>query len=295
MNSTAAASALTATNRTYQPPEKTNNPAIAPRRWERLAAPALRAAAATWFGAAALGQLLFVTYVIVFYGRAAVQGRPELWNKVLQTGYVSGDTAGNLALAAHLLLAVLVTVGGILQIVPAMRRTWPRFHRWNGRIYLLGVVSASIAGLYMIWVRHSGGGLPARIGISVSALLIMFFAGNAWRDAVARRFDTHRRWALRLFLVVNGGWFFRIGLMLWIVVNQGPAGFDPKTFTGPFISFLSFADYLVPLTIAQLYFRAQDSRASGWQLAMAAGLAILTLAMTGGIAAASAIMWLPRL
>ncbi|HMB44112.1 MAG TPA: hypothetical protein VKM00_09610, partial [Luteimonas sp.] len=76
---------------------------------------------------------------------------------------------------------------------------------------------------------------------------------------------------------------------------QGPAGFDPRTFTGPFISFLSFADYLVPLTIAQLYFRAQDSRASGWQLAMAAGLAILTLAMTGGIAAASAIMWLPRL
>jgi hypothetical protein len=28
---------------------------------------------------------------------------------------------------------------------------------------------------------------------------------------------------------------------------QGPAGFDPETFKGLFINFLSFADYLLPL------------------------------------------------
>jgi uncharacterized membrane protein len=295
MNTTANASGGIVVDRTRQSLDAMPLLDIGSRRWQRFAAPALRAAAATWFGAAALGQLLFVTYVIVFYGRAAAQGQPELWNKVLQPGYVSGDTAGNFAVAAHLLFAVVVTVGGILQIVPAIRRTWPRFHRWNGRVYLLAAITASIAGLYMIWVRNSGDGLPGHIGISLSALLIMFFAVSAWRSALARRFDVHRRWALRLFLVVNSGWFFRIGLMLWIVVNQGPAGFDPKTFTGPFISFLSFADYLVPLAILQLYFRAQESREPSGQLAMAAGLGVLTLAMSGGIAAAAAIMWLPHL
>ena len=258
--------------------------------------PALRAAAAFWLGIAIAGQLLFAIYVLGFYGRAAAQGRPELWNKVLSPGYVAGDTAGNLALAAHLLCAMVVTLGGSLQLLPAIRRRWPRFHRWNGRMFLLCAFVASAAGLLMVWTRPSAGGdLSQNIGISLSAVLIFAFAGLALRYALARQFDIHRRWAMRLFLVVNAGWFFRIGLMLWIIANRGPAGFDPQTFTGPFLSFLSFADYLLPLAVLELYLRAQQGRAPALQLAMASALASLTLAMTGGIAAAAAILWLPHL
>jgi len=79
------------------------------------------------------------------------------------------------------------------------------------------------------------------------------------------------------------------------VANQGPVGFDPKTFTGPFLTFLSFAQYLVPLAVLQLYLHAQERREPRGQLAMAGGLLVLTLAMMGGIAAAAAIMWLPHL
>jgi uncharacterized membrane protein len=295
MNTTASAAAVIATDRTRPSPEATSIFDSGTRRWQRLAAPALRATVAAWFVVAALGQLFFALYVVVFYGGAAAQGRPELWNKVLQAGYIAGDRMGNLVLASHLLFAVIVTVGGVLQIVPAIRRHWPRFHRWNGRVYVVAAVTASAAGLIMIWTRNTGGDLSQQIAISLSAVLIMTFAGMAWRQALARRFDLHRRWALRLFLVVNGVWFFRIGLMLWIVVNRGPVGFDPKTFTGPFITFLSFAEYLVPLAVLQLYFRAQESRAPGAQLAMAGGMSVLTLATAGGIAAAAAIMWLPHL
>lgn len=266
-----------------------------PRRWEEFAAPALRAAATFWFGMAVLGQMLFAVYIAVFFGRAAAQGRLEDWNKVLQVGYVPGDTIGNLVLASHLLFAVAVTVGGALQLVPQIRRTWPRFHRWNGRVYLLAATVASIGGLIMIWTRKTGGDLSQHIAISINALLILAFAGMALRHALARQFDVHRRWALRLFLAVGGGWFFRVGLMFWIVVNHGPVGFDPKTFTGPFITFLSFAQYLVPLGVLQLYFHSQERRNPRGQFAMAGGLLVLTLAMMGGIAAAAAIMWLPHM
>jgi hypothetical protein len=265
------------------------------RRLERFADPALRAAAVFWFGVTVLGQLLFAFYVAVFYGRAAAQGRLEDWNKVLQVGYVPGDTVGNLVLGLHLLFAVVITAGGALQLVPRIRRTWPRFHRWNGRIYLLSAAVASVGGLIMVWTRKTGGDLPQDLAISINALLILGFAGMALRHALARRFDVHRRWALRLFLAVSGVWFFRIGLMFWIVVNQGPVGFDPKTFTGPFLTFLSFAQYLVPLGVLQLYLQAQERREPRGQLAMAGGLLVLTLAMMGGIAAAAAIMWLPHL
>lgn len=265
-------------------------------RLDGFARTALRMAGVLWLSSAVAGQTLFAVYVLGFYGRAAAHGHPELWNKVLSPGYVAGDTMGNLALAAHLLCAVIVTLGGALQLLPAMRRRWPRFHRWNGRLFLTCAVIASAAGLLMVWTRSGAGGdLSQDLGISLSAALIFVFAGLALRHALARQFDVHRRWAMRLFLVVNTGWFFRIGLMLWIVINRGPVGFDPKTFSGPFLSVLAFADYLLPLAVLELYLRAQRSDVFRAQFAMAAGLTVLTLAMTAGIAAAAAILWLPHL
>jgi hypothetical protein len=266
-----------------------------PRSWERFADPALRAAAALWLCVAVSGQLLFASYVAIFYGRAAAQGRLETWNKVLQTGYVPGDTYGNLVLFSHLMFAVAVVVSGALQLVPLIRRKIPRFHRWNGRFFLLSAVVASSGGLIMLWTRKSAGDMSQHIAISINALLILAFAGVAWNYARTRRFDLHRRWALRLFLVVSGGWFFRIGLMLWIVLNRGPVGFDPKTFTGPFLTVLSFAQYLLPLGVVALYFHAQARREPRGQLAMAAALLVLTLVTLGGTAAAAAIMWLPHI
>lgn len=256
---------------------------------------ALNIAAASWFVVAVLGQLMFVAYVIGFFGRAAVRGEFETWNNVLPHGFVAGDTAGNLVVALHLLFAVVITVGGALQLTPMVRRLAPAFHRWNGRVYLFSAVLMSVGGLVMVWTRGTVGDLSQHISISINAVLILVCAGMALRFALARRFDVHRRWAMRLFLVVSGVWFFRIGLMFWIVVNQGPVGFDQATFTGPFLTALAFSQYLVPLAVLELYFRAQRSRASGVRFAMAAGLAVLTLMTTTGVAAAAMFMWLPRL
>lgn len=264
-------------------------------RWQRLAAPALRTAAAGWYCAAMAGQLLFAVYIVGFFWRAAAQGRPDGWNKVLSPGYVPGDTVGNLVLASHLLFAVAVTFGGLLQLIPQLRQRHPGFHRWNGRVFLVSAVVAAIGGLIMVWTRKTGGDLSQHLGISLMALLILGCAGMALRHALERRFDLHRRWALRLFLVASGGWFFRVGLMLWIVVNRGPAGFDPKTFTGPFLTFLSFADYLVPLAVLELYFHAQARGTPRGQWAMAAGLGSLTVAMAVGIVIATGLLWLPHL
>lgn len=265
------------------------------RRWQQLADPALRTAAAAWAGVAVLGQWLFAVYVVVFYGGNAVQGRPEAWNAVMPQGHVPGDLVGNLVVAVHLLFATVVIVGGGLQLVPRIRRDAPAFHRWNGRCYALSAMLASIGGLVIVWTRGGVGDLSQHLAISLNAVLIVGFAGLAWRDARARRLDAHRRWALRLFLAVSGVWFFRIGLMLWIVANRGPVGFDPESFTGPFLTILAFAQYLLPLAVLELYFRVQARRAPRGQIAMAAVLAVLTLAMGAGIAAAAAFMWLPHL
>ncbi len=254
----------------------------------------LKLAARFWFVVAVLGQWIFAFYVAAVYSPAAFRGNLAAWNKVMPHRYIVGDPVGNLAMAVHLLLAVLVTVGGPLQLIPQLRRIAPKFHRWNGRFFIPAVFVTSVAGLYMVWVRGTAGDFVQHLGVSLNAVLIMTFAVLALRYALARDLDTHRRWALRLFLVVNGVWFYRVGLMLWLVLNRGPAGFDPKTFTGPFLSFWSFANYLLPLAVLELYLRAGDSNSVPRRFAMAAGLFVLTLGMGVGIAVATKVMWVPK-
>lgn len=283
-----------AADRNHVPPAILQAPDT--RRRERFAGTALRAAAMFWFGMAILGQLVFAIYVMDFYGRVTLQGHPERWNRVMPHGYVAGDTFFNLVLGLHLMFVVVIVLAGAMQLIPRIRRRAPVVHRWNGRAYLVAAAVLSVGGLAMVWVRGGMvGDLPQHLGITLNALLILGFAAIAWRHARARRFDLHRRWVLRLFLAVSGVWFFRVGLMFWIVVNQGPVGFDPQSFTGPFLSFLSFAQYLLPLGVLELYFRAQKHGSPRIRLAMATGLGVLTLMMTVGIGAATMILWLPHM
>ncbi len=259
----------------------------------RRAARALTVAAAAWFVVAVLGQLVFAAYVLVFYGGATVAGEFERWNKEITRGYVAGDFVGNLVVFLHLALAVVVMGGGAIQLVPAVRRRWPRFHRWNGRVYLISVLVVALGGIFMTLTRGSAVALLPVLGINLNALLIVGFAAMAIFHARARRIAAHRRWALRLYLAAGGVWFFRIGLMLWIVVNGGPVGFDPQTLSGPTLSVLAFAQYALPLLVLELYLLAQQ-RGRRAKLAMVAGLIVATLVTAAGSAAATMMLWAPR-
>ncbi|AKU23276.1 hypothetical protein ACZ75_19275 [Massilia sp. NR 4-1] len=266
-----------------------------PARGASWAVAALNAAATLWFLLALAGQLIFVAYIVALYGGAAVRGDLQGWNQVMSHGYVAGDRAGNLAIGAHLLLAAVIMLGGALQLMPRLRTLAPTFHRWNGRVYLMGAVVGSLSGLYMLWFRGAVGDMVQHIGTSLNALLILLCSGMVLRTALARGFAAHRRWALRLFLCVSGVWFFRIGLMFWLALNGGPAGFDPKTFTGPFLSFLAYAQYLLPLAVLELYLRSRERGNTAARFAMAAVLCALSAATAVGVAVAAMGMWLPRM
>ncbi|WP_374563006.1 DUF2306 domain-containing protein [Ideonella sp.] len=261
----------------------------------RVAGRALPWAATAWCAVAVIGQLIFTAYVLRFYGAAAVAGEPQRWNKVLPHGWVPGDTPANVLTSLHLLFTVLIIASAIVQLLPVVRRRAPVLHRWNGRFYVVSALLMAGSGLWMVATRKTVGDWPQHLAVSLNGVLIIAFALMAWRLAAARRFEQHRRWALRLFLAVSGVWFFRIGLMAWIVLNQGPAGFDPQTFTGPFLSVLGFAQYLLPLAVLEAYLRTREKAGPRTHLAMAAGLGALTLLTALGIGAATMIMWLPRM
>ena len=258
---------------------------------------ALEAAGTCWFLVAVPGQWIFVVYIVAYYGGALVAGDYGRWGKFLTHGLVPGDHVGNLALALHLATAALITGLGPLQLVPQIRSRWPRLHRWSGRVYLVTVLLVSSSALYLVWVRNErvAGDLLQHLGISLDASLILICGALALRAALARRFASHRRWATRLYLVVSGVWFFRVGLMFWLIVNRGPVGFDLKTFQGPFLDCLSFAESLLPLAVFELYWRARAHGGPVARTAVTAGVGALTAAMGIGIFGAFLELWLPNM
>lgn len=260
-----------------------------------VAARALRWAGFVWFLVAAFGQAAFIWFILAFYGTRTAAGDFAGWNdKPLIDGYIDGDHAGNLVFAAHVLLASVVTFAGLMQLVPPLRRAFPTWHRWTGRTFLVVACFMALSGFWLTIVRGTQLTAVSTVSILINGLLILVFAGLAWRHAVKRRFERHRIWAMRTFMVVSGVWFLRVGLMGWVVVNQGPVGMADDM-SGPADIALTFGSYLIPLALLELYFRAGRSADTALKT-FAAALVFAAAAFTAaGVFGTITFMWGPYL
>ena len=251
----------------------------------------LRWSAIAWCVVAVVGQWFFAYHVAETYIVTAYAGDYAAWNQRLFVGLVPGDGIGNAALVAHLFVAFVITIGGTLQLLPWIRSHAPALHRWNGRVYIGVAFVASLAGLYMIWTRDTFGGIFINdISLSLDAVLIMGFAAIALRLARARRFDLHRRWALRTFMVVSGVWFTRViySFLGWV---PGDTPGSTEDMSGPTNIAIGFASYLLPLAVLELYFLAQRSTSALTKAATAALLLAATAATSIGVYG-TALRWL---
>src|SRR5262245_51601833 len=248
-----------------------------------LADAVLRAAAGSWFFVTLIGQWLFLYYIIALYYASTLSGHFENW----RFGYIRGDTAENLAFAAHVLLAAVVAFGGLLQLIPQIRERAIAVHRWNGRAFLVAATVVAVVGLYMTWDRSASFLLTYKqalinaVSSSLNAVLIFVFVALAWRAARQRDIDSHRRWALRTFMVANGsGYFIRIATAGWSVFAPGVG--RARWGDGPMDYFFRFAPYLVPLAVLELYLRARGSTSAIARLATAIVIVALTAYATAG-------------
>lgn len=253
---------------------------------------ALRRAAIVWFAVAATGQIAFVIMILVHYGTNTVSGNIAAWNdKPLIKGYVPGDTGGNVMFGVHVLLAAVITLGGLAQLVPTIRERAPKFHRWNGRLFLVLAALMATGGLWLTWVRQTWLSPVSAVAVSIDGLLILVFTAVAWRFAVRRVFAAHRRWAMRTFMVVSGVWFLRVGIMAWML-TAGRLGMN-KTMSGPADITLEFGSYLIPLAALEAYFWAQRSRRTATKRVVAGAIVALTVITAIGVFGTVAFMWWP--
>ncbi|MGD9968341.1 MAG: DUF2306 domain-containing protein [Hyphomonadaceae bacterium] len=218
---------------------------------------ALGAAATLWFVVTLTGQWMFLYYLIAFYGPGALSGDLASWNRhpMIDHAFVAGDTVGNIAFAAHILFAVIIILGGMLQLVPQVRARAPALHRWNGRVFVVCSMLAALAGLYMVWIRGEEAGGADDFIISGNAVLILLFGALAWSAGMARKIEAHRRWALRMFMVTNGVFWLRLAFPAFVILTQS----QPSSLTFYLLTALS---YLLPLALLEIYLQAKRSSAA---------------------------------
>ena len=106
-----------------------------------------------------------------------------------------------------------------MQLVPAVRRAAPSVHRWIGRVYIASAFGIAFGSMYLMWCAARWA-ISQHLGSTFNAILLAVFAVIALRQCARPEFGAAPAVALRLFMVMNGVWFFRFG---FAVADDSPA------------------------------------------------------------------------
>jgi small-conductance mechanosensitive channel len=105
------------------------------------------------------------------------------------------------AFYAHLIAGPVSLVAGTILLSEWVRRRAPRWHRWLGRLQVVCILLVLVpSGLWM--ARYAMTGAVAGAGLGLLAIATALCTALGWRAAVARRFDEHRRWMLRTYVLL---------------------------------------------------------------------------------------------
>jgi hypothetical protein len=230
--------------------------------------------AVVWISAA-----MFGAYIIAFYAGALPAHLPARWNDNLPGLYTPGNFLATLGIAVHFAAGGVILLLGPIQLFGAVRSAWPALHRWIGRVYVLSAFLAGLGGLLFIAAKGTIGGEVMNIGFGLYGALMVLASVQAYRHARARRIDSHRAWAIRLFALAIGSWLYRMDYGFWLMLTDG-IGHTPN-FGGPFDHVMAFFFYVPNLIVAEFFIRGTRVRSpvlkAGSVLVLAGACAFLVL------------------
>jgi hypothetical protein len=244
-------------------------------------AAALRWSAITLVGAVWISSAIFGFYILVFFGGALPANSLEDWNQSLPRLYEPHTPMASIGIGAHFAAGAILLMLGPIQLVGQIRSRAPAVHHWIGRIYAFAAFAAGLGGLSFIVLKGTVGGWPMNIGFAMYGALMVLASVQTVRNAMARRLDIHRAWAIRLFTLAVGSWLYRMCYGFWFLL-AGETG-HTEDFRGWFDYFMDFAFFIPPLIVAEMFIRARHGQASlagrlGATAALGGGAAFVALA-----------------
>ena len=172
--------------------------------------------------------------------------------------YAPGAPVLNLIMFVHMLTGAALSVLAPLQLVDPIRRRWPGYHRWSGRVTVgLGLFTA-FGGVTYALTRGAIGGPFMNAASTLYGTLMLIAAVVTYQTARQREWARHRRWGWRLTVLVMASWLYRMHYVIWDRIADG-YGTTPDG-TGPFDRFQAWAFYLSYLVMLEiLLFRERSA------------------------------------
>lgn len=252
----------------------------------------IKYASRAWFCSLVVAQVVFVVYLIGGYGLATASGQFTDWNRFNDTAYQQGDMLGNIMYGIHVLLAIVMIVGGSIQLVPSIRLRYLALHKINGRVFVVLACSISLAGMYLILFRGTVGNLFLHSMTFFSGLVVLSASFFAIKAARSKQISRHQDWALRLYLAANGVLFFRLFIFAWFMLF-GALGVNTDDFTGPTVYTVSVCSYVLPLVIHEWYRYAKKQHNTLNTVLLVSSLFCVSAIFLIGLVGISMASWYP--
>lgn len=108
----------------------------------------------------------------------------------------------NLPLFIHVVFAGLFLVLGALQVLPAMRKRYRKWHKQAGKVAIVSGFIGGLSGFWMVFAHPNIAGPILQSGRALVSMLWVMFLIFAIQAIKQRDFKTHGEWMLRAFIMM---------------------------------------------------------------------------------------------
>lgn len=165
-----------------------------------------------------------------------------------ESGFLQGrqgyfyTTAYHLAFYLHITSGPCALVIGIALMSDRLRLTYPDWHRYSGIFQILCVLLLLVpSGIWMSIYAETGA--IAGIGFALQGVATGTCAFMGWKSAIRKRFEEHRRWMSRCFLLLSSAVVLRLMGGAFSVIGIG----YPTTYT-----LAAWTSWGIPLALYEL-------------------------------------------
>lgn len=147
----------------------------------------------------------------------------------------------------HVVLGIVATIIGPFQFVTKFRNKYLKLHRRMGRVYVISVILAGIAGMYLAVTSQVG--MPYAVGLFGLGVVWATTAIMAFISIKNKKIELHREWMIRSYVVTFAFVSFRVFEDILMSLQVGTY-FEVLTL-------MSWACWAVPLFIAEVFIQGR--------------------------------------
>jgi len=168
-------------------------------------------------------------YVPPNFDSLFLQGREATFTSAYQTAFY-----------IHIFSGPIVLFNGLILLSGSIRRRYRSWHRWLGRVQVV-VLLLFVLQSSAVMSRHAFGGWPAGLSFLLLSAATAACAILGVVYARRRRFDRHRRWMLRAYVLICSAVFLRL--------ISGTAGLIGVSSPERAYAFAAWSSWLIPLAV----------------------------------------------